>query len=292
MHVSPWAIGHMEGTMKRLLARAAWFPVVAAALLMPTRAGADPIILNNSSFAFGLVSLLSGGVTISTHQFATTDWANVPLSGTWNFAGSIAGTPSGSVFVASSTRGTISASSLSGIGLTSNRASVQDIAPALSSTSWAASIYNVSFELTERTPFTYSAHYFGTSDALFDNLVGRLDRSDEFSIFTDRFSRFQDLDENRTHSGVLAPGRYMIFLASDPGQLVAPGGTSTDGGFEFSLQLGPATGAEVPEPSTLLLVGGGLALLARRRAVRCVPHWREGRGGIRRWHGGGRGVRL
>lgn len=245
------------------LVRKALLLVLASALFVASPAAATPIVISNTSYVFGAVSLLRDGVPVGTvDYYDSTEWATPPLSGSWNIAGSRAGTTSGSVFVASSTRGTISPTTFTGIGLTFQRASIADIPAGLGSMSWARSVHNVTFEVTSATPFSYDARYFGTTDGLYGAIVGRLESANGVPLFIDQFRSFQDLDETRSHSGVLSPGRYSLILVSDPLQLIAPGGTVQDGGFEFSMEFQPAS--EIPEPSTLLLLAGGLGLAWRR----------------------------
>jgi len=119
----------------------------------------------------------------------------------------------------------------------------------------------------------YSGHYFGASDSLFAGLVGRLEQVNGVPPFADAFRFFPSaLDETSTHSGVLPSGSYSLILVSDPLPVIAPGETNKIGGFDFTFGLAPV--AATPEPGTIVLLGLGLAAIARR----ALPHSRSGTG--------------
>ena len=265
--------------MVRSLARPLVFaPVLWVGLFAPAAASADPIVLRNTSYIFGYVTLLQDGMPVGGGQYFDTAEAGIraPLSGGWVLSDSRTIDAGGATVIASSDLGAsfsydnFSRWTFSGSSTTVAFAFLENPAAGAGAQAWARSVYNVTFEVPEPTTYDFDGRYFGQTESVYAALVGRLEGESGWPIlFSDVFQSFSgSLDERRFHSGRLEPGVYNLVLVSDPVYLVAPGQMLKEGGFEFTFDMTP-----VPEPGTMILLGSGLAVAAgralrRRRGAR------------------------
>lgn len=255
------------------------FGVLAAvAALLPTpSAWADAIVYRNGSYIVGVAHVLENGIPTPGsvgHFFDPTGAIGgpppppeslPPTSGTWTMSDSVTHSELGATATAAaSVGGTLTPTQFTGSARTTNTAAADGVAPGISAQSWGLAGFSVAFELDEPHTFAYSARYFAEGESQFGVMLAGLevDSLERPQVFSDTFDPFTILDESRSHTGILGPGRYLLGVRSHPWYVTTPEFTRKLTGFDFTFDLAPA--APVPEPATILLVTAGLAGIVRR----------------------------
>jgi len=134
---------------------------------------------------------------------------------------------------------------------------------------------NYAFDVTFLSTITPCCRPFASSGGVLDLDTGIPDESGD--NFLDRVFQAEDL-ATATHNGVgirqmftgrLMPGLYDFGIGSSASSggafFFGPGSANAD--FNFKLDFTPVDVAATPEPTSLLLLGSGLAAFVARRRV-------------------------
>lgn len=130
----------------------------------------------------------------------------------------------------------------------------------------ATAIFEVWFELDASHAYDFEASFealeFGSWQAHLRQSPGELRQSLLFSVISNTGPALQ-----LSRRGSLDPGRYALTVRSDAGASTIFGvGNRGSANFDFAFDMAP-----VPEPSSMLLVGGGVLSIAARVRRRRRP---------------------
>lgn len=244
-----------------VLAVAIWLSAVGGAW-------ADPVVYFNLSNISGEAIISQNGVRVFADSYGSGQ--SLPPTGTWAINDAVAISELGASSASSGAFDiSISPNLFSGSGQSSSSAASADASAAIGAEAWSQTFFGVLFRVTEPTAYDYSARFVG--DGQMEGVLWQVDPETGLpsaaALFYDSLGGLGGIDRTLTHSGVLMPGSYAFHALAGTRAFSTSQETAAFDSVTFAL----ATAAPVPEPATLLLVAGGLAVAANRarRRERC-----------------------
>jgi hypothetical protein len=231
--------------------------VVITMLLLSSRLDAAPIFFTSQGSVDGFLLNPDGSATFSAGQSAG--------SSSWSFTDGVGLGPSYVRAAMSTTVGDFSVEGHARLEV------FVDTPPRVEARGSATGLYSLMFDLTDPMEYELSGLLIGAGP---DNQMGLGNvrfRFDGGGLFYEQFFNQGIIGVPVPPRGLLPTGSYTLFvlllssaIEGTPLDFPIPGRSLS--GFDFTLELSPVA---VPEPASLLLVGGGLAITAlRRRRIR------------------------